>query len=81
MFYHVRVHVVKLCPCSITGGGGTIKNRRAEVAFSYVAENSDELSLEPGEVFNRLYQNVTIDTAYVFTGLNFYKIAVKWDKK
>ena len=34
----------------ITGGGGAIKNRRAKVAYSYAADNTDELSLEPGQV-------------------------------
>ncbi len=40
---HVRV-------CMISDGGGAIKSRRAKVAYSYVAESPDELSLEPGQV-------------------------------
>ncbi len=40
---HVRV-------CVFSDGGGAIKSRRAKVAYSYVAESPDELSLEPGQV-------------------------------
>ena len=27
-----------------------VKNRRAKVSYSYVAENTDEFTLEPGQV-------------------------------
>ncbi len=40
---HVRV-------CVISDGGGAIKSQRAKVAYSYVAERPDELSLEAGQV-------------------------------
>ena len=39
--------------------GGAIKSRRAKVAFSYAAENTDELSLEPGQVRN-MYLSLSI---------------------
>ncbi|XP_064405548.1 uncharacterized protein LOC135350490 isoform X3 [Halichondria panicea] len=37
-------------PPVVRDGGGAIKSRRAKVAYSYVAESPDELSLEPGQI-------------------------------
>ena len=41
-------YILYMCIC--TESANAIKSRRHKVAYSYAAENADELTLQPGEV-------------------------------